>query len=111
MLGDVVDEDELAYGTRREGIYAGFFTFLRKLSGALGVALAFMALDWVGFRGAAEGGGGPQSPQVLLAIRSLAAGVPMLFVVLACAVAWGYPLSRARHAAILRELRERRPEH
>jgi Na+/melibiose symporter-like transporter len=40
MLGDVIDEDELATGERREGIYAGSFTFVRKLGGATGVALA-----------------------------------------------------------------------
>jgi Na+/melibiose symporter-like transporter len=104
MLADVVDEDELRTGERREGIYFGFFTFLRKLGGAVGVALAFLVLDVVGF----EQGGGPQSPGVLLTIRSLTAGAPAVFVLLAAWVALGYPIGRARHAEILRELEARR---
>ncbi|MGH7288230.1 MAG: MFS transporter, partial [Myxococcota bacterium] len=42
MLGEVVDEDELRSGERREGLYTGTFTFLRKLGGA---AAAFCALS------------------------------------------------------------------
>jgi oligogalacturonide transporter len=49
MLGDVVDADELMTGERSDGIYAGTFTFLRKLGGATGVALAGLALDVAGF--------------------------------------------------------------
>ena len=37
MLGDVIDEDELETGERREGMYVGFFTFLRKIGGATAV--------------------------------------------------------------------------
>ncbi|MDX1649465.1 MAG: glycoside-pentoside-hexuronide (GPH):cation symporter [Myxococcota bacterium] len=104
MLGEVVDEDELRSGERREGIYFGFFTFLRKLGGAVGVALAFLVLDLVGF----ERGGGEQDATVLLAIRSLTAGAPAVFVLLAAWVALTYPIGRARHDEILRALEARR---
>ena len=33
-------KDDIETGERREGVYNGFFTFLRKLAGAIGVALA-----------------------------------------------------------------------
>ena len=45
MVGDVIDEDDLAHGERREGLYNGVFTFLRKLGGALGVFLVLSILD------------------------------------------------------------------
>jgi sugar (glycoside-pentoside-hexuronide) transporter len=78
MLGDVIDEDEIASGERREGVYAGFFTFLRKLGGASGVAVAGVVLQMAGFeRGAAW-------------------------------IARRYPLSRIRHARMLAELEARR---
>ena len=48
MVGDVVDEDDLETGERREGIYNGFFTFLRKFAGAIGVALAMFILQLAG---------------------------------------------------------------
>ena len=51
MLGEVIDEDELATGERREGVYVGFFMFLRKLGGGIGVAGIGFALDLCGFDG------------------------------------------------------------
>ncbi len=103
MLGDVVDEDELTSGERREGIYTGFFTFLQKLGGAVGVATALLVLDLSGYREGVE-----QTELTLWTIRSLTAGAPAVFVLLAAWVTLRYPLSRARHAEILAELRVRR---
>ena len=103
MLGEVVDEDELESGERREGIYFGFFTFLRKLGGAAGVAIALLVLDAAGFQA-----NRPQEAGTLWTIRLLTAGVPAVFVLLAAAAALGYPLTRARHAEIRAELVRRR---
>jgi Na+/melibiose symporter-like transporter len=50
MIGDVVDEDDLAYGERREGLYNGSFGFLRKMAGAAVVLVALGILDLAGFR-------------------------------------------------------------
>jgi len=105
MLGDVIDEDELVSGERSEGVYAGVFTFLRKLGGASGVALAGLVLDLSGFRP-----GEPQSATALAAIRLLATAVPAVFLAAAIAIALGYPITRDRHAAILGALDARRAE-
>ena len=104
MLGDVIDDDELESGERREGLYAGLFTFLRKLGGASGVALAGFALDVAGFRPGEE-----QSDSALLAIRLLTTVVPAVFLALSIVVAQRYPISRERHAEIVARLEERRP--
>lgn len=93
MLGDVVDEDELLTGERREGLYAGFFTFLRKLGGAGGVALAGLALDASGF----EPGGTEQPASALLTIRALTGIAPAVFLALGILFALRYPLTRAAH--------------
>jgi sugar (glycoside-pentoside-hexuronide) transporter len=103
MLADVVDEDELRTGERREGVYSGVFGFLRKLGGAIGVWIAGLALDVAGFVPGAE-----QGETVRQTIRILTVGVPPLFLLLAVAAAWRYPLGRERHAEIVAELRERR---
>jgi Na+/melibiose symporter-like transporter len=103
MLGEVVDEDELRTGERREGLYLGLFTFLRKLGGAAAVALGLLVLDLSGFAA-----NQPQSQTTLTAIRVLTAVIPGVFVALGAWVALGYPLTRARHADILRALAERR---
>ena len=96
MLGDVIDEDELESGERRDGLYSGFFTFLRKLGGATGVAAAGFVLEGVGF----VRGGADQSGDVVAAIRILATLGPILFLVAAAGIALRYPLTRERHAEI-----------
>jgi Na+/melibiose symporter-like transporter len=103
MLGEVVDEDELRCGERREGLYFGLFTFLRKLGGAIAVAIGLFVLDLSGFVANQE-----QSQTTLTTIRVLTAVVPAVFVVLGAWVARHYPLTRARHTEILDALAARR---
>jgi GPH family glycoside/pentoside/hexuronide:cation symporter len=107
MIGDVVDEDELASGERREGLYLGCFTFLRKLGGATGVFLSGAALELAGYRGDLPAGVA-QSESAIAAIRMLCSLGPAAFLALAIAIARAYPLTRARHAAIVGELERRR---
>jgi sugar (glycoside-pentoside-hexuronide) transporter len=95
MVGDVIDEDDLAHGERREGLYNGVFTFLRKLGGALGVLIVLWALDLAGLVK-----GESQSESVRQAIRWMTAGAPCLFLLVGVWFARGYPLSRAAHARI-----------
>jgi sugar (glycoside-pentoside-hexuronide) transporter len=102
MIGEVVDEDELASGERREGIYNGFFMFVRKLAGTAGVALALFVLGQLGF-----GQGETQPPEAVAAIRWLGSVVPALLLLLSAWFARGYPLTRAAHARILAELEAR----
>jgi Na+/melibiose symporter-like transporter len=103
MVADVADEDELASGERREGLYVGVFTFLRKIAGAIGVAAAFLVLDLAGFRP-----GERNDASVVWALRSMTALVPSVFVILSAIVAGGYALGRQRHRDILDELETRR---
>jgi sugar (glycoside-pentoside-hexuronide) transporter len=103
MVADIADEDEILSGERREGLYVGVFTFVRKIAGAVGVAVAFNLLDLAGFKG-----GQQPDETVLWVLRGLTAIVPVVFVLLSMWVAAGYPLGRTRHAEILEELERRR---
>lgn len=99
MLGEVVDEDDLLTGERREGIYNGFFMFLRKLGGTIAVWLALTLLGLLGFvKGEA------QNEQTLIAIRLLTSLGPALFLAMGIWFARGYPLTRQAHARILAQL-------
>ena len=102
MLGEVIDEDDLATGERREGVYNGAFMFVRKLAGSIAVALALAILGWLGFDKEQQ-----QSETVLMAIRLLTTAAPALFLAIAVAFAWSYPLTRARHAEIVTALAAR----
>jgi GPH family glycoside/pentoside/hexuronide:cation symporter len=103
MIGDVVDEDELASGERREGLYLGCFTFLRKLGGATGVFLSGVVLEIAGYRGNLAPGVA-QSEPAIAAIRALCSLGPAAFLALAIVATRGYALTRSRHADILRQL-------
>ncbi|MBX3026728.1 MFS transporter [bacterium] len=95
MLGEVIDEDDLLTGERREGVYNGIFTFLRKLAGALAVFLALGLLDLLGFQR-----GGEQAEPVRQAIRWMTALAPALFLLIGIALLWRYPLTRRVHEEI-----------
>jgi GPH family glycoside/pentoside/hexuronide:cation symporter len=110
MLGDVIDEDDLRTGDRREGLYSGFFTFLRKLAGALAVLVGGIALDLSGFVTPLPG----QSPadvvqpaSAIWTIRILTGPVPLVFLALALALAWGYGIGAREHARIRAEIAAR----
>ncbi|HKA13432.1 MAG TPA: MFS transporter [Myxococcota bacterium] len=103
MLGEVVDEDDLETGERREGTYYGLFMFVRKLAGTLAVWLALTLLGALGYRADQ-----PPNEATLTAARWLTSVVPAAFLVLAAWLARGYRVTRARHAEIRAAL-ERRP--
>ena len=106
MIADVVDEDDLNTGERREGIYNGFFTFLRKLGGASAAFLAGVVLDLAGL----PSGRDVVAPEsAITAIRWLASVVTSALILWAAWLARDYPLTRRRHAEILIEL-DRRDE-
>jgi sugar (glycoside-pentoside-hexuronide) transporter len=102
MLGEVIDEVDLATGERREGLYNGMFTFLRKLGGALGVFLVMGVLDLFGYEK-----GEAQSETARQAIRWMTALAPLPFLAVGVWLARGYPLTRERHREITGELASR----
>jgi len=102
MVGDVVDEDDLLTGERREGLYNGGFTFLRKLSGALAVFLALGLLDLAGLEA-----GRQQQAHTLWTVRLLTGFGPGVFLLVAAWFARGYTISQAAHEDLVEKLRAR----
>ncbi|MCU0671101.1 MAG: glycoside-pentoside-hexuronide (GPH):cation symporter [Myxococcota bacterium] len=99
MLGEVIDQDDLETGERREGLYNGVFTFLRKLGGALGVFFVMSILDLLGYRKGAE-----QSETAREAIRWMTGAAPAFFLLVGVLLLRAYPLTRRRHDEIVAEL-------
>jgi GPH family glycoside/pentoside/hexuronide:cation symporter len=99
MLGEVVDEDDLASGERREGLYNGFFMFVRKVAGTIAVALLGLLLGGFGLRP-----GETPDADTLLVIRLLASVAPAALLVAGIWIARGYPLTRVAHDRILAQL-------
>jgi GPH family glycoside/pentoside/hexuronide:cation symporter len=110
MVADVVEEDELRTGKRREGIYAGYLVFFRKLASAVTIFIVTWVLSLVGFQSGTTGSLVlvEQPESALLALRILVGVVPAIMLVLAIATALRYPLDKATHERIRRELARRR---
>lgn len=82
LLSDVMADDRARHGYSREGVYAGFYTTVEKLSYAIGIVLVGWLLQAFGY---IEGGGFDivQPDSALYAIRLSASVAPASFAVLA----------------------------
>lgn len=92
-LPDIADVDELITGRRREGLYAGVSTFLRKLSGGVVVGILGIALDLIGYSKEAVSAGNI-SPATDWGIRILFCAVPLAFLIFALLFLRRYKLGR-----------------
>jgi GPH family glycoside/pentoside/hexuronide:cation symporter len=95
LLPDTIEYDALRSGRRREGVYAGLYTTVEKLSGALGVAAVGAILSAAGYV-ASRGAGVVQPESALQAIRLLIALLPAGIGIAAALVLVAYPLSERR---------------
>lgn len=96
LMADVVDEDELATGARRSGLYFGLLMTTSKLGVAAG-PLTYVILGFAGFNAAA---GAENSPVALGTLAALFIGGPVLLCLLTALSLRKYPLDEARQAAL-----------
>jgi len=108
MVPDVIEYDEWITGQRREGVYYGFMVLLQKLGLALAVFLVGRALSAAGFIQRGAGDPVPEQPEsALTAIRLVVGPLPAVVLVLGLVCVWFYPITKAKHAAIVRALEKR----
>lgn len=101
LTADVIDYDHLQSGKRQEGLYIGIFSVTKKLAGAVGAGTGLWILGVSGYRP-----NNPQTPEVILALRSLYALIPCFLSIFSLIIAGFYPLSKARHEQILSVIEE-----
>jgi GPH family glycoside/pentoside/hexuronide:cation symporter len=105
LIADVVDEDELATGRRREGAFFGLYSFGQQL--AAGVALLLTGVLVERFAGLLPGQTAP-SAQTVWRIGLLYGGIPAALILGAAASALRYRIGRREMAAIQLQLDQRR---
>jgi len=103
MVPDVIEADELATGTRREGAFYGVVVFIQKSGTAFMLAIVQWILGWTGYRPGQE-----QPAAVLLAIRLLIGVAPFVLLGLSMILAAKSPLGKKEHEAMRGELEKRR---
>ncbi len=102
MTADIADEVRLEQGKERSGVLFAFTTLTAKLSAAFGIFASYLLLDIVGY-----GSGAVNTPEAIQGMVLTYIIVPVVFMLVAAACLWGYPLSKTRHAAIRSELEDR----
>ena len=101
MCVDVVDDDEVKSGQRREGAFTSWYSWVAKFGMALSLGLANYLLEAVGYR---QSLGGDQTPETIWWIRFLFAGIPVVALLVALVLLAFYPLSEQRMRAIRSQL-------
>jgi len=106
MFADIADEHELETGERREGVIFAARSFVIKATGAIGVIVGGMLLDFIEFpRGAAAG---TVDPDIVWTLGFVQGPATSVFTLLGLLLYTGYRLDRRRHAEIIAELDQRR---
>ena len=101
---DIVDYDELATGTRREGGFASFMSWILKFGNSIGMLMGGVILSWSGFDANLQA----QNPETIFWIRASLAFIPVFGLVAAIAFALTFPLTKKRILEIRQELEARR---
>jgi GPH family glycoside/pentoside/hexuronide:cation symporter len=99
-MPDIIDEDELRTGTRKDGAYFGMWSLLRKLCRALSIGAAGLGLSLWGY----QEGGLEQPESALRGIMWMFAIIPAIASVIAGLLFLRLPLTRARHEDTLAAL-------
>ncbi|MBN2658587.1 MAG: MFS transporter [Spirochaetales bacterium] len=111
ILPEVTDVDELISGRRREGIYGGMATFLRKLSGGIAIALLGFLLTLIGYIPAeqlARAGLTMQRPDTILWLRILVAVIPAIFILAALFFSIRYNVDEEKYIIMKEEIARRK---
>lgn len=115
MFPDIPDADDLFSEQRREGLFSGIFSLLRKSGGALVMFFLGNSIGWAGYRppitesieGVLKAVPQEQSPQFLQALLLIFMIIPNLFIFFAMLSCWHYPITRSVHDRLRDYLRNR----
>lgn len=109
IFADVIEWDELRTGRRREGIFYGIRTLIRKLTGALVIFITLQLLGWSGYISPPDGVVRfAQSDSALQMIRLLVSPFGAVLLSGTIILAWLFPLSREQYTRIQKLLEQRR---
>jgi glycoside/pentoside/hexuronide:cation symporter, GPH family len=101
---DVIDDDELKTGKRREGSFTACSQYIGKLGNSLGNYLAGLILSAIGFDAAI----GAQTPHTIFWIRAMLAAIPVGGLLLAIIFVMRIPLTKKVSDEIRAKLEARR---
>ncbi len=95
MVSEIIDEDEVYSGIRREGVYFGMNGFLGRFGFVLSGLTAAVVFGLTGYQG-----GMPPTPEISLIFRLAMTTIPLIAMALALACLKYYPLHGERLNAV-----------
>ncbi|AUD65554.1 hypothetical protein BK011_07550 [Tenericutes bacterium MZ-XQ] len=104
MLAFVVDADEMITTKRREGIYAGMMTFMRKIAQAVALFLVGVGLEAVNYQEPLNDVVQTQTPETLLGIRLMFLLGPVVLLTLGIISSFRYKISPNNHEILMSEI-------
>jgi GPH family glycoside/pentoside/hexuronide:cation symporter len=109
ILPDTIEWDELRSSNRQEASYYSVITLIQKLVSAGTIALTGTVLAATGYiERATPDAIIVQPPSAITAVRVLSGPLPAVFFVVGIVFVALYPISREKHARILRALEKKR---
>jgi Na+/melibiose symporter-like transporter len=97
MMADAADELRLDSGSDQTGVLYALLISSWKLGGALAVGLSFAALSLVGYKPALMAA---NTPEAISGLELVFAGPSAVLFLLGAWLAFTYPLTREKHAAV-----------
>jgi GPH family glycoside/pentoside/hexuronide:cation symporter len=107
MLPDTIEWDELRTSNRQEAAYYSVVTLIQKLIGAVTIALTGSILAATGYVQTTDGSI-TQPESAIDAIRLLSGLLPAAFFAAGIVLCAFYPLTRERHARLLKAIEKKR---
>lgn len=98
------DVDEAVTGQRREGIFAGVMTLVRKLAQSGAIMASGWIIDLGGYIRTKPGEVVVQSPEAIQTVTVLMVGGPLLMLVLGALASWRFRLNATTHAVLVNEV-------
>jgi len=116
IFPDIPDVDELLSGQRREGVFSGLFSFLRKVGSGIALSVVPLCMGLSGYvkpvqtviNGQTKLIEQVQSVTVITTIRVLFGVLPIALACIALFICFLYPVTREAHARLRAYLDKRR---
>jgi len=97
MLPEVIDADEVISKQRREGLYSGVMTFLRKLASSIALFIISLVLEISGYISSQGEEIVNQPDSAVTAIRMIIILAPLVCLVFGIFAAYKFPISPKRY--------------
>ncbi len=101
LLGDIVDYEMFRSGANRAANFHSFVSLLTKGTSTVGTGVGLLLVGWSGFDSKLPSATGASAFKIISLL------LPAVLLIAAAALAWRFPLTRRRHATVVRALARR----